>query len=159
MPVADAVVGGQRMRFDEPARAGLPAHVTVLYPFLPVERIGAGTLDALRALVSRHEGFEVVFGGFGRFPDALWLAPEPAEPLRALTEAISGRWPEAPPYEGRFAEVVPHLTVASGQSSEVYAAVEGELGAGLPFAARVEELQLMVSDGTRWHERAVFRLG
>ncbi|MFJ9822420.1 2'-5' RNA ligase family protein [Streptomyces sp. NPDC101151] len=144
---------------DEPARAGLPAHITVLYPFLPFDRIDSDTLDSLQCLVLQHGTFDVAFAGFGRFPNALWLTPDPAESFRALTEAIGRRRPEAPPHGGRFPEVVPHLTVASDQSLETYAQVEAEPAPALPVTARIERLHLMISDGTHWHDHAVLRLG
>ena len=42
VPVAEAAVGAQRARLDSSARDGVPAHVTVLYPFLPPAEIGPG---------------------------------------------------------------------------------------------------------------------
>jgi 2'-5' RNA ligase len=101
VPEADRLVGGAREAFDPVAARGVPAHVTVLYPFLPVERIDDGVLAQLRRLFSGHRAFEVEFARFGRFPDLLWLAPEPDGPVRELSAAVEARWPEAPPTAGR----------------------------------------------------------
>lgn len=51
---------------------------------------------ALEELSARYEPFGLTFAGFGRFPELPWLAPEPTEPLRALTAAVTARRPEAP---------------------------------------------------------------
>ena len=45
-------------------------------------------------------------------PAVLYIAPEPDGPFRELTDALAQAFPEHPPYDGAFAEVVPHLTVA-----------------------------------------------
>ncbi|MDT0319538.1 2'-5' RNA ligase family protein [Streptomyces millisiae] len=155
---AEPVVGGWRRRFDRSAAAGVPAHVTVLVPFLDVARIDDGVLGELRQLFAAHRPFDVRFEGFGRFPDVLYLAPEPAGPVRALTEAVVARWPEVPPYGGAFAEVVPHLTVAHGQVEDVYREAEAALAGRLPLGASVHAVELWGSDGDRWRRRARFPL-
>ncbi|MEV4399696.1 2'-5' RNA ligase family protein [Nonomuraea sp. NPDC049607] len=104
-------------------------------------------------------GFDVRFAGCGRFPGVLYPAPGPERPFRELTEAVAARWPEAPPYEGRFASIVPHLTVADRQEPELLDHVEAELAAGLPLTARVREVRLPVGDGRRRREERAFPLG
>jgi 2'-5' RNA ligase len=159
VPEADPVVGPHRLRHDAPAAAGLPAHITVLYPYLSASRLTPGTLSALRDLMAAHRPVDLTFTAFGRFPDALWLSPVPAAPLCALTAAIAARWPEAPPHEGRFPDVIPHLTVASGRPAHVYDAVEAALAPALPLTARIGSVHLMVSDGATWHDHTEFVLG
>ena len=44
IPAAESVVGPYRMRLDPTARAGVPAHVTVLYPFVPPSSITDDTV-------------------------------------------------------------------------------------------------------------------
>jgi hypothetical protein len=48
---AEPAVGQQRARLDEAARDGVPAHITVLYPFLPPAGIGERLLKSLGKLV------------------------------------------------------------------------------------------------------------
>ncbi|MGA5763291.1 2'-5' RNA ligase family protein [Nonomuraea bangladeshensis] len=156
---AEPLVGPWRRRFDAVAAAGVPAHVTVLVPFLDLDRLDAATMDDLRALIGERGPFTVQFDRCGRFPDALYLAPTPDRPFRELTEAVAARWPEAPPYGGRFADIVPHLTVAHRQEEHVYDEVEATLTTRLPLAASVTSITLFVSDGDRWHRRAEFPLG
>ena len=72
----------------------------------------------------------------GSFPDGvLYLAPEPAEPFGALTEAFAAAWPEYPPYGGSFTDVVPHLTVAMARRAHRRAR-EPSSHAGLPLVQR-----------------------
>ncbi|MER5890201.1 2'-5' RNA ligase family protein [Streptomyces sp. NPDC001941] len=159
IPEADPVVGAWRERYDPSAALGVPAHVSVLYPFLDAGRTDEGVHAALAEVFARHQAFDVRFERCGRFPGMLYLAPEPAGPFRELTEDVVARWPEAPPYGGRFGGSAPHLTVALRQEDAVLDEVEGELRAGLPFASRVTSVDLVAYDGTNWEERASFALG
>ncbi|MFC7931782.1 2'-5' RNA ligase family protein [Streptomyces cinereoruber] len=159
VPEAEPVVREWRERFDPSARAGVPAHVTVLFPFLDESRVDASVHAALTDVLGGHSSFDLWFGKCGRLPEVLYLVPEPDTPLRRLTEAIAAHWPETPPYGGRFTEIIPHLTVAQGQREAVLEEIEAELVGGLPFTSRVSSVELIVHDGTRWRERASFALG
>ncbi|MER6269568.1 2'-5' RNA ligase family protein [Streptomyces sp900105755] len=161
VPEAEPAVGAWRDRLDPAARAGVPAHVTVLFPFLDAGLIDDGVHAALGDLLSHHRSFEACFDRCGRFPGVLYLAPapEPATRFRRLTEAIAERWPENPPFGGAFDDIVPHLTVAQGQDESVMARAEAGLLTGLPIVARVSTVDLLVHDGRRWERRASFPLG
>ncbi|MDF6043866.1 2'-5' RNA ligase family protein [Streptomyces sp. JH14] len=158
VPEAEPVVGSWRERFDASVGAGVPAHVSVLYPFLSQDRVGDHVLGVLGKLFGSHSGFDLCFRECGRFPGVLYLAPEADDQFRALTVAVADRWPEAPPYGGQFAEVIPHLTVAHGQEPSVLDAVEAGLSSRLPIATHVSSVQLLVFDGIVWRERADFAL-
>lgn len=155
---ADPVVGGVRGRLDPYARAGIPAHVTVLFPFLDARLLGEEALAELGRIFGRFGGFDVRFERFGRFPGVLYLAPAPDAPFRALTRAVLARWPEVLPYGGKFGDPDPHLTLAQKQPDDVLDAAEAELRAELPLATRVSSVELVVHDGTAWHHRATFPL-
>ncbi|MFF3089526.1 2'-5' RNA ligase family protein [Streptomyces nojiriensis] len=156
---AEPSVRRWREQLDPSARAGVPAHVTVLFPFLDESRIDELVHCALADVLGSHRAFDLRFERCGRLPEVLYLVPEPDMPLRQLTAAIADRWPEAPPYGGRFAEVVPHLTIAQGQEDVLLDEIETDLADGLPFTSRVSSVELMVHDGTKWQERASFALG
>lgn len=52
VPEAEALVGALRERLDPSARLGVPAHVTLLHPFMAPERIEAGIAARLAALAA-----------------------------------------------------------------------------------------------------------
>ncbi|MDC2946921.1 2'-5' RNA ligase family protein [Streptomyces heilongjiangensis] len=158
IPEAEPAVRAWRDRLDPSARAGVPAHVTVLFPFLDASRIDSGTCAAVAEVIGRHPAFETQFAHCGRFPGILYLTPRPDGPFRRLTEAVAERWPETPPFGGRFTEVVPHLTVAQGQDDAVLEEAGADLRGRLPVSAHVSSVDLMVHDGTRWQRRASFGL-
>lgn len=160
VPEAEPAVRAWRERFDPSVRTGVPAHITVHFPFLHHSRIDARTGAALAAALREHRPFTVRFTTCGRFPGVLYLAPEPETELRQLTQSIADRWPEVPPFEGRFTDIVPHLTVAQDQPDDVLDEIEaGLLGdCCLPVTAHIESVKLMVHDGTLWRERRTFAL-
>ncbi|MBT2402600.1 MULTISPECIES: 2'-5' RNA ligase family protein [unclassified Streptomyces] len=157
-PEAEAAVDAWRQRFDPSAQAGVPAHVTILFPFLEASRIDALVHAEIAQTLDSHRAFDVRFEKTRRLPGILYLAPEPDTQLRQLTQAIADRWPETPPYGGRFAEVIPHLTVAQTEDDGILEEVEADLVGRLPLTARVSSVQLMVHDGTGWQMRASFPL-
>ena len=110
VPEVEALVAPFRARHDPAAAKGVPAHVTVLYPFVAPARITPTIVLSLAELFAALPELRVSFAEVRRFPEALYLAPEPAEPLRKMTERVFERFPGMPPYEGRFADVIPHLT-------------------------------------------------
>jgi hypothetical protein len=155
---AEPVVRHWRRRFDSAASVGIPAHVTVLFPFLDIGRLGRTLLDDLGVLIGGHRSFAVRFAECRRFPGVLYLAPAPDQPFRALTEAVAARWPEAPPYAGQFPDVIPHLTIAHGQELGVLREVETVLSARLPVEATISAVSLFVNDGEHWSRYAEFPL-
>ncbi|MFF7967079.1 2'-5' RNA ligase family protein [Streptomyces sp. NPDC007903] len=158
IPEAEPAVRAWRDRLDPSVRAGVPAHVTVLFPFLDESLLDHDACAVIGEVIGRHRSFETRFEHCGRFPGILYLVPEPDIPFRRLTEAITDRWPDAPPFGGQFDEVVPHLTIAQGQDDAVLEEAEADLRGRLPVTARVSSVDLLVHDGTRWQQRASFAL-
>ncbi len=150
MPEAEPAVGATRLAHDWSAARGVPAHVTVLFPFLPGGEVDEG---ALRALFTRFAAFDFALDRVERFENGLvWLHPEPSWRFADLTAAVWQRWPEAPPYEGAFDEVIPHLTVSETPL---------DLDLALPISARAHEVFLIEEDEAteRWSTRSRFPLG
>jgi hypothetical protein len=149
-----------RRRWDEAALAGARAHVTVLYPFVPVERLGVSDRAALAAIAHGIVPFDVRFERVRRFEAGLvWIEPEPSEPFRWLTAEVVARWPAFPPYGGLFETVIPHLTVVESAAVPL-APVEEAARAAVPFSARATRIELWRQDAAgRWHPHWVLPLG
>jgi 2'-5' RNA ligase len=159
VPEAEPVVRSWRDQFDMAAAAGVPAHVTVLVPFLSRSAIDQDTVAGLQQIFARHPAFAVQFLECRRFPEVLYLAPQPETQFRALTSAVAARWPEAPPYGGQFDDVVPHLTVAHGQQLGVLDEIEADVSPRLPVSAYISAVQLLAFIGEQWREEYQFELG
>jgi 2'-5' RNA ligase len=108
-------------------RKYLPAHVTIIYPFLPEQDLDEDGLGEVRRLVARHPSFTVTFARCSRFPEVLFLVPEPDDPFRRLTAEVFQCWPDAPPYAGLITDPVPHLTITHGASPRQTAEVEADV--------------------------------
>ncbi|MEU5687010.1 hypothetical protein DEJ48_29570 [Streptomyces venezuelae] len=147
-------------------RAGFPAHVTVLYPFLNESRFTPGTHADLTDLFAAHPAFTLTFDEFRRYPGVLYLAPTPETPVRALTRSLTARWPEALPYRGVFTPpLAPHLTLANDEGPETYEAaydtLQSQLAPSLPLTSHVDTVHLIVTDGPGkgWRDLRTYRLG
>ncbi len=163
VPEAEPAVGHLRARLDRSAGQGVPAHVTVLFPFMPPAQITAAALSAVAAAVATVPGFDCRFARTGWFGDnVVWLAPEPDGPFRALTAAVHAAFPDYPPFGGQFADVIPHLTVGDRPAGGPAAlrAAEAEVRQALPVRTHVGSAWLMT--GTQapgsWQRLAVFPL-
>src|SRR5947208_10649014 len=124
VPELEALVGALRNQHTSDGADGMPPHVTLLYPFVDDAEV-AHALPLVGRALARFVSFEVEFRRAARFPDTLYLVPDPAEPFVAVTRALVDAFPEYPPYAGAFDEIVPHLTVAHGEP-ERFDAIERE---------------------------------
>jgi 2'-5' RNA ligase len=147
VPTAEPAVAKWRARHDPSAALGMPAHVTVLYPFLTPDAITHAVEQDLESVLSPYPAFPFRLVGVDRFPGVLYLATEPAEPFRELTAALHERWPDHPPYGGAFEKVVPHVTVV--QTSEPPEVVP-ELEKAVPIEAEATEVWLMAERHHYW---------
>jgi 2'-5' RNA ligase superfamily len=157
---AEPVVARWREEFDATAAEGVPAHIPVLFPFVDREELDDRVLEAVGEVLGAHGPIEFRLFEVRRFPDRnVYLAPDPEQPFRRLTEAIWRRWPDHPPYEGHFDEIIPHLTVAIEPPEERASEIEGALRAALPIHARVNRVELLCYESGRWRTLAAFNLG
>ncbi|PSK96018.1 2'-5' RNA ligase superfamily protein [Murinocardiopsis flavida] len=163
VPAAEAVVGPYRAILDDSAPLGVPAHVTVLSPFLPPERVTEQVLGDLRACLTAVPSFGCVFARVAWFgTQVVWLAPEPDAPFRALTGSVWHRFPECPPYGGAYPDAIPHLTVGTAHRAEPAAMRRAavEVRARLPIRALVDRVRLIAGTGApgSWGTVAEFAL-
>jgi 2'-5' RNA ligase len=153
---ADAVDRWREETCNDKPSAGVPAHITLVFPFAPVARVDDNVVASLAEAVGEFGAFEFEVRKAARFPTTLYLAPEPASPFVRLTETIGRRFPEYPPYEGAFDNVVPHLTVAHGNASLMDEA-EADVERCLPIISVAREAVLLEEvepDWGRWQVRA-----
>jgi len=161
IPEAEELVGEWRSLYDPSATAGVPAHITLVYPFIPRAKITAQTIEDLRVHFAKTRGFSLRFPNLARFPGVVYLAPTPDRPIRRMIGKLVELYPDYPPYSGRFDDVVPHLTIADRRERLDFVLmnrVEAGIGHGLPLDARVREAWLMTSHRKRWTKKARFPL-
>jgi 2'-5' RNA ligase len=163
VPEAEPLVHEWRLEGDPSAAHGVPAHVTLLYPFLPADAIDEGVLAELGWFFQGVDAFAVQFARVGRFEQAgvVYLAPD-SDALVDLTRALARRWPECPPYDGEIAvdELVPHLTIVQTEDRALRQSAANAVSPGLPFPVMVGSAALWQrGDDGEWSERATFPFG
>jgi 2'-5' RNA ligase len=161
IPPAEARFAALRARYDPQARLGVPAHVTILFPFMAPESVDEDVHGRLAALFARFSPFGCVLDRVERFASTAYLAPLPAAPFVDLTNAVAAAFPDYPPYGGAHAAVVPHLTVADGDAQAADDA-QRELRADLarhgPVTAHCNCVTLLENSSGRWQAMHEFAL-
>jgi 2'-5' RNA ligase len=158
VPEAEQAVGSWRDRYDRAAETGVPAHITLLFPFVPAERVDKSLRDDLHTLFARFPAFDFALARVERWVDVVYLAPDPPTPFVRLTEAILAAYPDYPPFEGAYDDVVPHLTVIGSDVERADAnAVERAIAPRLPIASAARDAVLLEElPSGRWRERDRF---
>ena len=142
-PEAERVVGDHRALYDAAARVGVPAHITVLYPFVDPGHINAQVVERVGEIAADTAPFDLVLRRTAWFEEAvLYLAMEDPSPLLGLTTAATAAFPSHAPYEGRFADPIPHLTVAHNEPVGVLREVEKAVLPVLPVHQQVSAVEL-----------------
>ncbi len=163
VPAAESVVASFRRQHDPAAALGVPAHVTTLYPFRPPDTLTDADFARLRDLFLSVPAFTVVFARTARFPGVLYLAPEPAAPLRQLTELVLAHFPGLRPYGGAHAEIIPHLTIAQVADpallNQIAADFHQAASPQLPLQVSVAAVALIDNTRGSWQVSREFALG
>jgi 2'-5' RNA ligase len=158
IPEVEPIVGPRRLQYDAAARLGVPAHVTLLYPFRPADTV-SDEIKTLREICASIPAFSFSFIEVRRFPATVYLHPDKSEMFAQITEALVKLWPDCKPYGGAFADIIPHLTVADKQEVKTLTEVESFLRLQLPIRCVAREVLLLTCDEAgMWSTVASFPL-
>lgn len=159
-PAAELAVGALRDRYDEFAPAGIPAHLTVLFPFIPCPDLAPEHLAQVGQIAAGIDAFDYSLDRTGWFNEhVVWLGPRDPAPFLAVIESVTAAFPDYLPYQGLHADVIPHLTLGHARPMPDLRQAETEVAASLPIQDRASAITLMTEDsGTpgRWSKRATF---
>jgi 2'-5' RNA ligase len=150
-----------RWRHDPSAAAGIPPHVTLMFPFVPPADLTEPLVESLEALIAAANPFDFALTRVHEFEQGVvYLEPEPAGPFAQLTRDIGRRFGLLP-FAGAFGErPIPHVTVAMPESGIRSPRVSDELGPYLPISLRAEAAWLMVgSNAQGWRTFREMPLG
>jgi 2'-5' RNA ligase len=139
-----------RRRHVPDAADGLPAHVTLLYPFATPGSIDDAVRERIRAIVAGHGPFSMTLVGVGRWPDALYATVEPDGPVRALQADLAAAFPGLPLYGDLGLRFVPHVTVVEGPGVADPAVASDAAWVELPVDRHIPEVHLLVKADVRW---------
>jgi 2'-5' RNA ligase len=157
VPEAEDLVGSFRVRFNPSAARGMPAHVTINYPFLPGSSADGAPEAELRNLFRRFRPFLFKLSRVARWPGVIYIAAEPVEPFLAMIRGVMQAFPDSPPYGGIFHEFVPHLTVAHHEDPAMLETIAKEFepraAARLPISCHADKGWLLDNRNGRWEKR------
>ncbi len=138
----------------------MPAHVTLLYPFVDWEELDPSVGRRIASVAARHAAFDYTMTGPQRWPDTIYVAVEPADPFVRLQADLAATFPDYPIYgEAGDFEFTPHITVAEGPSVDDPETVGDAGWAALPVVARAAWLDVIATDGRGWDLIWRVRLG
>jgi 2'-5' RNA ligase len=155
------VIEQWRRRLDPVGSQGIPAHVTVLYPFVAPGKLADHDLDEIRRAFIGVKPFNFFLTGLAHFGDSvLYATPEPSEAFIELTNRVVRSFPEHLPYGGVYPVVTPHLTISQCPGHDADRAAT-DIEPLLPWRGRVTEAWLMVGrdENHRWSDIARFPFG
>lgn len=120
---------------------GIPAHITLVYPFLDSEQADPNSRARLAGIMNDTQVIRFSLTSI-RWWDALaWLGPEPADPFVALTERLIAVFGILP-YNGAYGEITPHLSISDGRARDIDTAIR-DIESSLPIKAHADRAQLM----------------
>ncbi|MFE2271018.1 2'-5' RNA ligase family protein [Streptomyces lavendulae] len=139
-------------------RRGVPAHVSLLYPFVPQPALTGRDEEAVRSLAARFPAADLLLE---EVVTASGFVAVGVPGLQPLVDAFRARWPGLRPYGGRFgARPAAHVTVAMGADDPAAAArVRAAIGSLLPLRTRAAAVQLVVQTEGGWQPRFTAPLG
>ncbi len=121
----------------------VPAHLTVLHPFVGYERLDEACLH-LQAICAENSPFEITVAGYAQFPGTIYMPPRNPRPIKRLFHQISQHFPDCHPYRGAFgAEITPHLTVGEFENAEEQCAGWRALPRYAPYTFQVTHLHIL----------------
>jgi 2'-5' RNA ligase len=147
-----------RLRSIEDAAAGVPAHVTLLYPFAEEAQLDDSVLGVVGRIAARHPVLRLRLTEGRRFPDTLYASVEPDAPVRALQAQLADAFPTLPLYGDAF-EFVPHVSIVEGPRVTEPGALDDPAWATLPVEQVVDGIDLITGRDGRWATRRRFPLG
>ena len=158
LPETDNVLSYVRSRYTgEVPPVGVPAHLTLHFPWMPPTRINERTIAELTSLFSGFPLFDITLelGWFGT--EVLLLVPRDPVPLIRLTKAIINRWPEFPYYGGEYDNIEPHVTLAYGDEPSL-SKLAAEIADQVPIRVRASTVDLSIGQPGHMVVRARFSL-
>ena len=144
------------------AADGVPAHLTMLYPFVAPARLDAEVRVRLAGVAGRHLPFDYRLSGPATWPDTVYVRVDPEEPFVRLQADLAAAFPAFPIY-GRDAAsfaFVPHVTVAEGAAVADPATLTHDGWRSLPIRATASRLEVIARPSSGpWQTVWRIRLG
>jgi len=150
-----------RRRWVRNAADGVPAHMTLLHPFVAPERLTPEVRAAIATVAARHARFRYSLHARATWPVVMYVTVAPIDPFVELHADLQRTFPGFPIYgAGAGFAFVPHVTVAQ-LPTPGDADIAGDMAwAVLPRPAVAHSIELIARPpGARWRTIWRMRLG
>ena len=143
------------------ASQGLPAHLTLLSPFVPSGKLDAALRAKLAAIIGRHFAFDYHLVGPKASADTIYAGLDSELPFMALQRDLAAAFPAYPIYEGKVHEVIPHVTVSGRETVFDRKILADRAWHALPTRRRAHAVEVIARGrlGRHWATVWRFRLG
>ncbi|MEV6683171.1 2'-5' RNA ligase family protein [Streptomyces erythrochromogenes] len=158
LPEAAPLLDAARRVDPALVRPGVPAHVSLLYPFVPQAALTGQDEKNVRRLAASFPAAALLLEEVVTAPGFVAVSvPE----LQPIVDAFHAQWSGLRPYGGRFGvRPAAHVTVAMGARDPAAAAhVRAAVGNLLPLRTRAAAVQLVVLTEEGWRPRLTAPLG
>ncbi|HSG86197.1 MAG TPA: 2'-5' RNA ligase family protein [Candidatus Limnocylindrales bacterium] len=137
------------------AALGVPAHITLLFPFKGSDELREADRRRIAAILRATGPIPFRLATARHWDDVRYLAVEPGEPFTRLVERLVAAYPTWTPYGGAF-PYVPHVTISEGAPGEHPAIADPRR----PLE-RIADRALLIEEGDdgRWRTRWRFHMG
>lgn len=158
VPSVDPILALVAGEYPRTVRAGVPAHLTALYPFVDLDKLSDSTLSTCGQIASSLAPFSVEFSRLALDPGMISLVPDPPDDARLVMQRCQAAWPALRPYGGNYAAVSPHVSVALSPEPEHVPSIVRMVEPLLPISSEFSELHLVVYEDGTWglHSRWSF---
>jgi 2'-5' RNA ligase len=132
------------------AAYGIPAHITLLYPFVDPGALDPTVRKRLVDVAAAHRPIAFSLTAIADWPDTTYLVVEPADPFARLQADLQAAFPAHPIY-GRADpafEFVPHVTLAEGDPSRPERLIPPRAALALPVSRRAGHLEVITTSGS-----------
>ena len=153
-----------RQRYDRHLPRWMP-HVTLLYPFRPLEQFDA-IEPSLYEACAKFKPFDADFNEVRSFEHSahshtMWAAPEPEASFRALQSALQARFPDCDDIANYPGGYTPHLSLGQSHGPpELPRRLDDARALWKPLRVKVEEVTLVARIGeTPFRVERVIPLG
>ena len=125
----------------------IPPHVTLAFPFLPLESVTDEVVQKLTKLLGKTPAFDFELSQVKWFgTDVVYLEPSNSDIFRSIIETLQLMFPDFHPYDDAFDSVIPHVCLSEhGQLADRQSL--GRLATKyLPFSSRASHVWMMCNE-------------
>ncbi len=140
----------------------IPPHVTLAFPFLPLESITAEVVRQLSEFFDETPAFDFDLSQVRWFDtDVVYLEPSKSDTFRSIIETLQRMFPDFHPYDDAFDSVTPHVTLSEHGSLADRRVLGRHAPKYLPISARATHVWMMSNERRpdEWSIVKIFGLG